>query len=197
MAESEHQETRGSGCFLGGLIRLASTIVLIGFLLVLLAYLQPWSPLHSRQEPHRIVRQLEVLGDSALRTRDVPVAALVLYGDSVIGTGYNTVKAEGNAGGHAEINAISSALRNVGEKRFTAIARDSLVLVTTFEPCAMCRGAIVLYNIRRVEILKAKHASDLLREDLKIFRYYWQRDFSGPESLQDTLFRRHPDYRDM
>ena len=193
MAEPENGRHRGGG-FLGRVFGLLSTVALIATGMVLLAYYQPWSVLTPRHEPHRIVRQLEVLGDSALRTRDVPVAALILYGDSVIGTGYNTVAGEGNAGGHAEINAISSVLRRMGEKGFAALNRDSLVLVTSFEPCAMCRGAIVQYNIRRVEIVKSKPPADLLREDLRILRYYWQREFSGPASLQDSLFERHPDF---
>ena len=193
MAPSE-QTSHRSGGLISVLFRMLAAVALIGAGMVLLAYYRPWSPLVPQHEPHRIVRRLETLGDSALGSRDVPVAALILYGDSVIGSGYNTVKAAGDAGGHAEINAISSALRRMGEKEFSALNRDSLVLVTTFEPCAMCRGAIVLYNIRRVDILKRKPTAALLREDIRILRYYWQREFSGPEALQDTLFGRHPDY---
>ncbi len=192
MASSEGGQGRG---FLGALVGMLSTVCLIGACMIFLAYYHPWSILFPRQQTHRIVRELEALGDSALVSRDVPVAAILLYGDSVIGSGFNTVKAAGNAGGHAEINAISAALRRLGETEFAKLDRDSLVLVTTYEPCPMCRGAIVLYNIRRVDILKRKPPTTLVREDMRILRYYWQREISGPEALQDSLFQKHPDYR--
>lgn len=65
------------------------------------------------------VSLLTALGDSALAHRDVPVAAILLYNDSIIGVGYNTVIAEGNAGGHAEINALSVALKRLGKRHST------------------------------------------------------------------------------
>lgn len=169
-------------------------IVVVGAGAVLSAYVHPVSSITAHDESPGMLKQLEDLGDSALISRDVPVAAILMYGRTKLGTGYNTVARDGNAGGHAEINAISSALRAVGDKGFTRLDRDSLLLVTSFEPCAMCRGALVTYNIRNVEILKTKSAFDLMKEDLKILRYYWHRAVAGPPALQDTLFRRHPDY---
>ena len=160
----------------------------------MLAYFHPASIGSSDQESSHLLDTLETLGDSALAVRDVPVGALLLAGQDIIGTGYNTVRRDGNAGGHAEIVAISGAIGRLGIDGFKRLNRDSLVLVTTFEPCAMCRGAIVEYNIRRVRILKPKPLLSLLREDFRMFRYYWTRTVSGPASLQDTMFRRHPDY---
>ncbi len=171
---------------------LASGLLAAG--IVGLAYVHPWAGFQPRRESSEVVRRLESLGDSALASRDVPVAAVLLYAGAEVGAGFNTVVRHGNAGGHAEINAISSALRHIGERRFARMNRDSLVLVTTFEPCAMCRGALVHYGIRNVRILKRKPAVELIGEDLRVLRYYWRRTFSGPTSLQDTLFRRHPHY---
>ncbi|MBK8340910.1 MAG: nucleoside deaminase [Flavobacteriales bacterium] len=82
------------------------------------------------------------LGKEAISSGDVPVAALLLYNDDVIGRGYNTVRRDGNAGGHAEVNAISDAFRSLGWERFERLDRDRMVLLTTFEPCAMCKGLI-------------------------------------------------------
>jgi len=171
-----------------------SLLCLAGAGSVLLGYFLPRATFSSSVESPETLKQLELLGDSALASKDVPVAALLLYGGHVLGAGYNTVVRDGNAGGHAEINAISSALRALGEEHFRHLDRDSLRFVTTFEPCAMCRGAIVGYNIRKVEILKLKSVFDLLQEDLKILRYYWKRIAVDGAALQDTLFRRHPDY---
>jgi tRNA(Arg) A34 adenosine deaminase TadA len=162
--------------------------------IILCAYLNPRAFLAEGLESTDTIMRLETLGDSALVSRDVPVAALVLYGERVLGSGYNTVKRDGNAGGHAEINAISAAVCAMGLSRFRQLDRDSLLLVTTFEPCAMCRGAIVEYNIKHVEILKRKSVLELAREDLRVLRYYLGRTVVGPASLQDTLFHRHPDF---
>ena len=175
------------------LLILAAGLLVAG--IVGLAYVHPWAAFQPHRESSAVLRRFELLGDSALASRDVPVAAVLLYAGAEVGAGFNTVVRDGNAGGHAEINAISSALRSVGERRFTRMNRDSLVLVTTFEPCAMCRAALVHYGIRIVRILKRKPAAELIGEDIRVLRYYWRRIISGPASLQDTMFRRHPDYR--
>ena len=137
---------------------------------------------------------LNTLGDSALQHLDVPVASILLYNDSVIGTGYNTVLARGDAGGHAEINAISSALRNMGKEKFDALDRNNLKLITTFEPCLMCRGAIVEYRIHHVVFLKPKSLFHWLSQHSREIRYELVKKHGEPEALQDSLFYRHPLY---
>ena len=155
-----------------------------------------WHVTSSRKEIDTRLRQrLVQLGARALRSRDVPVACIILYGDSMLGIGYNTVLSDSDAGGHAEINALSSALRHVGPRAFGRLNRDSLLLLTTFEPCPMCRGAILEYGIRRVVFLKGKPLMQRIREDVAAFRYEWRRTQQEPSSLQDTLFRRHPDFQ--
>jgi len=136
-------------------------------------------------------RELEALGEQALQSNDVPVSAVLLYGSQVIGSGFNTVLRDGNAGGHAEINAISDAIHRMGVKRFSALNRDSLQLITSFEPCLMCRGAILEYRIDHVSFLKAKPIWYLAKEDLRSLRYEFRRRKLEPEGLQDSLFLRH------
>ena len=135
-----------------------------------------------------ITARLRDEGRAAVATRDVPVSAVLLYGDSVIGAGHNTVRAHGNAGGHAEINAISDAIAHMGLDTFMHLPKDSLRMVTTFEPCLMCRGAILEYGIKHVEFLKGKSVWFWLREDLRTLRYQWARRNRAGESLQDSLF---------
>lgn len=101
--------------------------------------------------------QLNALGDSAIRSLDVPVAALVVYDNEVIGMGHNTVNRNGNIGGHAEINALSDAVIKLGGlDKFNALDRDKLALITTFEPCKMCEGAIIENFITHVIVVKMK-----------------------------------------
>jgi tRNA(Arg) A34 adenosine deaminase TadA len=137
---------------------------------------------------------LRTLGMKALETSDVPVAAVVLYGDSVIGEGYNTVIRDANAGGHAEINALSSALQSLGIEKFKHLNRDSLCLLSTFEPCPMCRGAILEYNIRHVEYMKSKSFSYSLREEARLLIAGLRVSQREPSILQDSLFEKHPSY---
>lgn len=160
-------------------------------LAILSAYLEPWMPLSSRTERPGTQQVLRAAGDSAIASRDLPAAAVIVYGRTIIGHGYNTVRRDTAAGGHAEINAISSALRTVGYDRFWRLRRDSLAIVTMLEPCPMCRGAIVQYNIRIVRILKEKNPLTLMGEDLELYRYYWDRVFTGPEGLADSLLEKY------
>ena len=145
-------------------------IVTLSGMMVALLTIKKFSSLNQDvllDDHHAVL--LATLGDSALQHMDVPVASILLYNDTVIGAGYNTVVALGEAGGHAEINAISSALRSMGRERFDSLDRNNLMLVTTFEPCLMCRGAIVEYRIRNVVFLKQKRSC--LNESAIDFRF--------------------------
>jgi tRNA(Arg) A34 adenosine deaminase TadA len=132
---------------------------------------------------------------SSLMSEDVPVGALLLFNDSIIGEGYNTVYRDSNAGGHAEINAISSAIQKIGFSAFSKLDRKKLVLVSTFEPCMMCKGAIMEYNIKQLYFLKGKGLLHWLKEDIKQIRYEWNKRQSDGSELQDSLFMLHPKYR--
>src|SRR5205085_2015491 len=122
--------------------------------------------------------QLQTLIDNAsqsLKSMDVPVGAILIYNDSILSMGFNTVYRDSNAGGHAEINAISNAIHKIGFDAFSHLNRNILVLVSTFEPCMMCRGAILEYNIRRVYFLKEKGLMHWWKNDLKQLRYEWNK----------------------
>ena len=139
--------------------------------------------------------QLRALGKEALRSNDVPVSALLKYGTETIGEGFNTVARDGNAGGHAEINAISDAIHRAGFTQFMALDRDSLRLVSTYEPCPMCRGALLEYRITHVEFLKGKSFWYHVKEGFRLFGYRWRMEAVEPAALQDSLFVMHPAHR--
>ncbi|HEX9615089.1 MAG TPA: nucleoside deaminase, partial [Bacteroidota bacterium] len=122
------------------------------------------------------------------------VASVILFSGRVIGEGFNTVARDSNAAGHAEINALTDALRTLGMETFSSLDRDSLALVSTFEPCPMCRGALHEYRISRVEYLKPKPVLHVLGTDIRLLFFHWSKEFRGPESLQDSLFARHPTF---
>ncbi|MBI5214268.1 MAG: nucleoside deaminase [Ignavibacteriae bacterium] len=143
-----------------------------------------------------LLNELRALATTALQHKDAPIAALILYKGKIIGRGYNTVLRDINVGGHAEINALSDALHTFSRTEFALLEKDSLFLISTYEPCLMCQGAILEYNIKHVQFLKEKSILHWLKEDYRSYRYQWRRVQVSPNELQDSLFRLHPDYKE-
>lgn len=85
------------------------------------------------------------LARAAQADGEVPVGAVVVYENRVIGAGRNAPIAGQDATAHAEIMAIREACRTVGNYRL-----PGAVLYCTLEPCAMCAGAIGHARIARV-----------------------------------------------
>lgn len=76
---------------------------------------------------------------------DVPVGAVIVQGDKVIGQGYNRREEKKNALLHAEICAINEACEKLSSWRL-----KGTVMYVTLEPCPMCAGAIINSRIDRV-----------------------------------------------
>jgi tRNA(Arg) A34 adenosine deaminase TadA len=140
-------------------------------------------------------RELSGLGQAPLKSWDMPISAIIIYNYNVIGRGFNTVVRDSNAGGHAVINAISDAIRNVGLETFMILNRDSLKLITTYEPCPMCKGALYEYKIEDLEFLKSKSLSFWLNESYSDFIYEMKKRKLDNSEIQDSLFKLHPAYK--
>ena len=69
---------------------------------------------------------------------EVPIGAIVLLDEAIVGRGFNQPISSGDPTAHAEIVAIRQAAREVGNYRLTGAT-----LVVTIEPCLMCVGALV------------------------------------------------------
>ncbi len=130
----------------------------------------------------------------SLPTLDVPVSSILIYNGKIIGSGYNTVIRNSKIGEHAEMNALSSAIQSLGFEKFKNLNRDSLLLITTFEPCLMCTGAIIEYNIKHVLIEKEKTFKHHLKEEWNKLNYEFMRTKIVAGNLQDSLFKLHPHY---
>lgn len=76
---------------------------------------------------------------------EVPVGAVLVRQDQVIGRGYNMREVYGDPLAHAEMLAIREAARLIGDWRL-----EETTLYVTLEPCAMCSGGIVLARIPRL-----------------------------------------------
>ena len=89
-------------------------------------------------------RALDLAQRAALNA-EVPVGALLVLGEEVIGEGWNRPIASHDPTAHAEIVALRAAalqLRNYRLERTT--------LYVTLEPCAMCTGAALNARVSRV-----------------------------------------------
>ena len=81
----------------------------------------------------------------ALRLGEVPVGAVVVAGEDVIGAGFNSPIRSADPTAHAEIVALRDAAKRAGNYRLTGAA-----LYVTVEPCLMCVGAAVHARIARL-----------------------------------------------
>ena len=81
----------------------------------------------------------------ALRKKEVPVGAVVIYQDKVIGRGHNQTETLNDPTAHAEILAIGAAANYLNSWRLS-----EAVLYVTLEPCAMCAGAVVLARMKKL-----------------------------------------------
>ena len=76
---------------------------------------------------------------------EVPIGAVVVHQDRIVGRGWNRPAFECDPTAHAEITALREAGRELGNYRLA----DCEIFVT-LEPCAMCAGAITHARIRRL-----------------------------------------------
>jgi tRNA(Arg) A34 adenosine deaminase TadA len=133
--------------------------------------------------------ELDGIAQKSLKNKDLPISAILIYNFNIIGRGHNTVVRDSDAGGHAIINAITDAIKNVGLETFNHLSRDSMKIITTYEPCEMCRGAMIEYGITNIEFLKSKSASYWFNKQYKELSYELTKRKLDAEELQDSLFR--------
>ena len=83
-----------------------------------------------------------LLAEQAFEEGEIPVGAIVVKDDIIIGKGYNQVEKLSDPTAHAEMIAISAACENLGNKYL-----NGCTLYVTLEPCPMCAGALVWSKI--------------------------------------------------
>ena len=87
------------------------------------------------------IRQAE----RAFEEGEVPVGAVVVHNNQVVGRGYNQVERLSDPTAHAEVIAITATCDTLG----TQWLKDATLYVT-LEPCPMCAGAIWLARLKTV-----------------------------------------------
>jgi len=91
------------------------------------------------------MQQALILADRANEFGEVPVGAVVVRDDAIIGKGFNQAISARDPTAHAEIVALRDAAQILDNYRLV----DSDLFVT-IEPCTMCTGALVHARIRRL-----------------------------------------------
>jgi len=81
----------------------------------------------------------------ALEAGEVPVGAVVVLDNKIVGRGWNRNLADSDPTAHAEVIALRDAGAHVGNHRL-----ENCELFVTIEPCAMCAGALVHARIKRL-----------------------------------------------
>ncbi len=83
--------------------------------------------------------------EAAFENGEVPVGAVIVSQNRIIGRGHNQTEGLKDPTAHAEIIAIGAAADFLEDWRLSGCT-----LYVTLEPCAMCAGAIVLARLRRI-----------------------------------------------
>ena len=83
--------------------------------------------------------------EKAFEANEVPVGAVIIYKDKIIGKGYNQTEKLKDSTAHAEMLAITAAENHLQSKLL-----EECDLYVTVEPCLMCSGAILLSRIRNL-----------------------------------------------
>ena len=95
------------------------------------------------EEQYRFMYAALQEAEKAFDEDEVPVGAVVVHKNKIIGRGYNQVEKLNDATAHAEMIALTSASNNLNSWRL-----NECDLYVTLEPCIMCTGALLASRIR-------------------------------------------------
>ena len=93
----------------------------------------------------KYLQQALALAAKAESLGEVPIGAVIVLNDVIIGEGYNQPIFSCDPSAHAEIIAMRNAAQKIGNYRLL-----DTTLYVTLEPCMMCMGAMVHARVKRV-----------------------------------------------
>ena len=99
----------------------------------------------SINKDERFMQEALAEAEKAMEAGEVPVGAVLVEGDEIIGRGHNEPLSSHDPTAHAEITAIREASLVKKNYRLTGCE-----LYVTLEPCAMCLGAAVHARLKRL-----------------------------------------------
>ncbi|WP_080697933.1 tRNA adenosine(34) deaminase TadA [Aeromonas hydrophila] len=99
----------------------------------------------QREQDERWMRHAMTLAERAEGIGEIPVGAVLVLGDEIVGEGWNRSISEHDACAHAEVMAIRAAGVRLQNYRLL-----DTTLYVTLEPCCMCAGALIHSRVKRV-----------------------------------------------
>ncbi|MEL6134571.1 MAG: nucleoside deaminase [Bacteroidota bacterium] len=125
----------------------------------------------------------------AFEEDEVPIGAVVVCNQRVIGRGHNMVERLNDATAHAEMIALTAASDFLGNKFL-----KQCTLYVTIEPCPMCAGALkwaqigrVVYGTREPKTGYSLHSPSLLHPKTQVTRGVMEYECSA---LMQDFFRK-------
>ena len=94
------------------------------------------------------IKKIYDLAVDSFNNDEIPVGAIIVKNNEIIGVGLNDREKNKSVIGHAEINAIEEACKFIGDWRL-----DGCEMYVTLMPCMMCAGAILESRIKKVYYL--------------------------------------------
>ncbi len=91
------------------------------------------------------MRQALIEAQKAFEQGEIPIGAVIVWDNRIIGRGYNQTETLQDPTAHAEIIAITAATQSIGGKYLT-----DATLYVTIEPCVMCVGAASWAKIKKI-----------------------------------------------
>jgi len=117
----------------------------------------------SRMSDEDFMRRAIELAKQAQEEDEVPIGALVVFENRIVGEGWNRPIAAQDPTAHAEIRAMRAAAKALGNYRLTGA-----VLYVTLEPCDMCVGAMFHARIERVVYGASDPKKLVLKNQVKV-----------------------------
>ena len=112
------------------------------------------------------MRRALSLAQMAEQMGEVPVGAVIVCGDEIVGEGHNCPISSNDPTAHAEIVALRAAASKRGNYRL-----NDCTLYVTLEPCPMCAGAIVHSRIKRVVYAATDEKAGAAGSVLQVLRH--------------------------
>ena len=112
------------------------------------------------------------LAERAADAGEVPVGAVVVLDDKVIGEGWNQPISGHDPTAHAEIMALRDAAQRIENYRLI-----DTTLYVTIEPCTMCAGAIIHSRVARVVFGAVEPKAGAVVSNGKVFDQAWMNHY--------------------
>lgn len=128
------------------------------------------------------------MAEKAMDLNEVPIGAVVVIEDQIIGKGYNQTETLNDPTAHAEMIAITAACNFLASKNL-----EGCELYVTVEPCLMCFGALQHSRIKKLHIAlrepKTGFSNFVNSQLLKHYEIGWGIYKEESKSLMQTFFK--------